>query len=150
VGPAVELIAHLQHFEGFVGHPYLCAAGKLTIGFGHRIDDPNHPPITEEQATALLLEDIAKYTLMACRISPGLVLATPRRLNAIIDFCFNCGGAAYAGSTLKTRVNEKDWPGAAEANGWWNKITDPKTRKKYVSAWQTNRRAVTSEWLLLG
>jgi len=150
VTPADELIAHLKHFEGFVGHPYYCAAGKLTIGYGHRIDDPHHPDLTEEQATALLLEDIAHYTLMAVRMSPGLVDAAPRRLNAIIDFCFNCGGQAYSGSGVRTAVNNKEWEKAALVNGLWIKVTDPKTKVKYVSEWQKQRRAATSAWLRNG
>lgn len=154
---ADELITHLKHFEGFVPHPYYCAAGKLTIGYGHRIDKPI-PDITEEQGHILLLEDIAKYTLDAVRLTrllggqgPSVLTdASPRRLNAIIDFCFNCGPVAFAGSRLRLRVLERDWATAAEENGLWVKITDPKTRKKYTSAWQTQRRAVTSEWLLHG
>lgn len=144
------LVDHLKYFEGFVGHPYQCAAGKWTIGYGHRIDGPAHPHITEADATALLLEDIAKYTMMACRLSPKLPDATPHRLYAIIDFCFNAGGAAYAGSILRLRVNERKWEDAAEQNARWVYITDPKTKKKYVSEWQQQRRAVTSAWLREG
>ena len=150
IGPAEELIAHLKHFEGFVPHPYYCAAGKLTIGYGHRIDDPKHPDLTEAQATALLLEDIAKYTLMAVRITPGLVNDSPRRLNAIIDFCFNAGGNAYAGSQLRLAVRDKRWDAAGLQNARWVYITDPKTKLKVKSAWQIKRRAVTTEWLVKG
>ena len=146
---AGELIAHLKHFEGFVAHPYYCAAGKLTIGYGHRIDTPQ-PDLTEEQATSLLLEDIAKYTTMACRLSPGLVNDSPRRLNAIIDFCFNAGGSAYAGSQLRLSVNDKRWDAAGLQNARWVYITDPKTKLKVKSAWQVKRRAVTTGWLVKG
>lgn len=155
--PADELIAHLKHFEGFVAHPYYCAAGKLTIGYGHRIEDPHHPDLTEEQGHQLLLEDIAKYTEMAIRISrratdlyPVLANASPRRLNAIVDFCFNAGGAAYAGSTLRLKVVSEDWTAAAIENGRWIYVTDPKTRIKHPSQWQVQRRAATSAWLKEG
>jgi lysozyme len=141
-----ELIAHLKHFEGFVAKPYYCAAGKLTIGYGHRIDEPQ-PAMTEEQATALLLTDIAKYTLMAVRLSPGLVSAAPRRLNAIIDFCFNAGGSAYAGSTLRSKVNAGLWDDAAAQMRRWVYVTNPKTQVKAKSAWQIKRREVTAKWL---
>ncbi len=149
-GTAEELISHLKHFEGFVGHPYYCAAGKLTIGYGHRIDDPKHPAITEAQATSLLLEDISKYTMMAARLSPGLVNASPRRLNAIIDFCFNAGGNAYAGSQLRLAVRAEDWDAAGLQNARWVYVTDPKTKTKSKSAWQIKRRAVTTTWLVKG
>jgi lysozyme len=145
----VELIEHLKHFEGFVGKPYYCAAGKLTIGYGHRISEPRRE-MTEGEATALLLEDIARYTMMAVRLSPGLVNESPRRLNAIIDFCFNCGGSAYAGSTLRGKVNEKLWEDAAANNDRWVYVTNPKTGVKGKSAWQIKRRAATSKWLREG
>jgi len=148
---ADELIAHLKHFEGFVGHSYLCAAGKLTIGYGHRIDKAPVPDvITESAATSLLLFDIAKYTLMVHRLSPGLVNDAPRRLNAIIDFVFNCGPTNYEDSHLREAVNLKQWERAAAENAKWVYITDPKTHQHYVSSWQKARRAATSEWLLNG
>jgi GH24 family phage-related lysozyme (muramidase) len=87
---------------------------------------------------------------MAVRISPGLVNASPRRLNAIIDFCFNCGGSAYAGSALRGKVNAGLWGEAAEQNDKWVYVTNPKTKVKEKSAWQIKRRAATSEWLRKG
>ena len=146
MGAAGELIAHLKHFEGFVGHPYYCAAGKLTIGYGHRIPS-SEPDWSEEKATAVLLEDISKYTLMAVRLSPDLVKTSPRRLSAIIDFCFNAGGSAYAGSSLRTKVNAGRWADAAAQMRRWVYITDPKTEEKRKSQWQINRREVTARWL---
>ena len=147
--PADELIAHLKHFEGFVGHPYYCAAGKLTIGYGHRIDRPV-PDITEAQATSLLLFDISLYTIKAVKLSPGLVNDSPRRLNAVLDLVFNCGPEAYKDSHLRAAVDLKQWEEAARQNAKWVYITDPKTKEHHVSAWQKARRAVTSEWLLHG
>ena len=151
-----ELVAHLKHFEGWVDHPYKCAAGKPTIGYGHRIPDMAHPHLTLAEGEALLYADIDKYEEMALRITKGrastspLDTASPRRIAAITDFCFNAGGAAYAGSTLCLRVRAGDWLAAAHENGRWIYVTDPKTLKKHTSAWQINRRAVTSAWLAQG
>lgn len=141
-----ELIDHLKHFEGFVGHPYRCPAGYLTIGYGHRIDK-DQPNITEEEATILLTKDIARFTLGAVRLSPNLKLVGGRRLNAIIDFCFNAGLNAYAGSTLRLKVNTGEWEDAAAQMRRWVYITDPKTKQKHKSAWQIKRREVTARWL---
>lgn len=146
---ADELIAHLKRFEGFVGHPYLCSAGKLTIGYGHRIEKPR-PDMTEAEASALLLEDIASYTLKAVKLSPDLVNIGGRRLNAIIDFVFNAGPGNYETSQLRKAVNRRDWPEAASQNDRWVYITDPKTGEKNKSSWQIKRRSVTSEWLKNG
>jgi lysozyme len=145
-----ELIDHLKHFEGFVDHPYYCAAGKLTIGYGHRIEKPEPKHMTENEATLLLMQDIAKYTLGAVRLSPGLVNTSPRRLNAIIDFCFNAGLGAYAGSTLRQKVNAGLWDDAAAQMRRWVYITDPKTQAKKKSAWQVKRREATATWLEQG
>lgn len=150
MGTPEELVEHLKHMEGWVAHPYRCAAGYPTIGYGHRIPSMNHPDLTLEEGFALLGADIAKATLAAVRMSPGLVHAAPRRLNAVIDFLFNCGGAAYGMSKLRDKVNAEDWDAAALENAKWVHITDPKTRLKHISAWQIKRRAITSAWLRTG
>jgi lysozyme len=36
-------------------------------------------------------------------------LDTPGRTAAILDFTFNCGNAALAGSTLRKKINAGDW-----------------------------------------
>lgn len=142
---AQELQAHLKHFEGFVAHPYLCAAGKLTIGYGHRIAAPI-PNMTEPEAATLLDQDIAKYTKDALRLSPSLA-TTPRRRNAIVDFCFNCGPEAYEHSTLRQMVNAGRWADAAVQMRRWVYVTDPVTKRKNKSSWQEKRRDVTAKWL---
>jgi lysozyme len=144
-----ELLAHLKHMEGFVGHPYLCQAGKLTLGYGHRITEAERRNVTEEEATTILCDDIAKYTMAAMKISPDLRNVGGRRLNAIIDFCFNCGVGAYAASQLHLAVNRHDWRLAAAENAKWVYITLP-NGVKVKSDWQIARRAVTSAWLLKG
>jgi Phage-related lysozyme (muraminidase) len=148
-----ELLEHLRRFEGFVGHPYYCPAGYLTVGYGHRINESErqkYAHITDNEATILLTQDVAKFTLGAVKLSPVLKDTGGRRLNAIIDFCFNCGLTAYAGSTLRLRVDEQDWKAAAHEIEKWVYITDPKTKQKVKSAWQIKRRAVGAGWLLLG
>jgi lysozyme len=144
-----ELLAHLKKQEGFVGHPYLCPAGKWTIGYGHRVPDQNHANMTEADAEALLIEDVVRYEAMALRLSPGLT-TEPRRLAAITDFCYNAGGAAYAGSILRLRVNEKKWKDAAAQMQKWIYATNPVTKKKFVFSGLVKRRAVTAQWLLEG
>lgn len=145
-----ELLAHLKRMEGFVGHPYRCAAGKLTLGYGHRITKAEARDISEAEGMILLVQDIGKYTMAAYRLSPNLVSVAPRRLNAIIDFCFNCGSNAYAVSQLKKAVDREDWKAAAEQNAKWVYVKDPTTKVKAVSSWQRKRRAITSEWLRVG
>jgi lysozyme len=142
-----DLLKHLKHEEGFVGHVYKCPAGYDTIGYGHRTDGTPHPPITEAQAEALLIADEARFEAMALRLSPGLKDEPARRLDAITDFCFNLGGGNYGGSVLRLRVNEKKWAEAGVQMRRWVYATDPKTGKKRILAALVDRREVTARWL---
>ncbi len=144
-----ELVGHIQHYEGWVAAPYHCPAGYLTIGYGHRIA-AMRAPLTPVEGMEMLLDDIAKYEAMALRISPGLYNATEAQLAAITDFCFNAGGRAYSTSTLRKRVDTREWKQAAFENNRWVYVTDPKTHEKHRSAWQIKRRAATSKWLVEG
>lgn len=56
----------------------------------------------------------------ALRASPGLA-SDPCRCAAIVDFVFNLGEGKYKASTLRKRVNERDWMSAArEIRKWVN------------------------------
>ncbi|MEF2253141.1 lysozyme [Ralstonia solanacearum] len=120
---AIELA---KRFEGFHrvpktdpmrAHPYVCPAGYLTIGYGH-LCDPAHPPITQAQAEAYLAADLVTALNATLRCCP--VLATePLRLAAIVDFTFNLGAGRLQTSTLRRRINQRDWlAAAAELRRW--------------------------------
>ncbi|MEF3063086.1 lysozyme [Ralstonia solanacearum] len=115
-----------KRFEGFHrvpkadpmrAHPYVCPAGYWTIGYGH-LCDPAHPPITLAQAEAYLAADLVMALNATLRWCP--VLATePMRLAAIVDFTFNLGAGRLQTSTLRRRINQRDWiAAAAELRRW--------------------------------
>ncbi|WP_013207964.1 lysozyme [Ralstonia solanacearum] len=115
-----------KRFEGFHrmakldptrAHPYVCPAGYWTIGYGH-LCDPAHPPITVAQAEAYLAADLVTALNATLRCCP--VLATePMRLSAIVDFTFNLGAGRLQTSTLRRRINQRDWiAAAAELRRW--------------------------------
>lgn len=121
---AVELA---KRFEGFHrmkkedpgrAHPYVCPAGYWTIGYGH-LCDPSHPPITDAEAEEYLAHDLRaalNATLLYC---PILVSEPEGRLAAIVDFTFNLGAGRLQTSTLRRRVNLRDWSSsAAELRRW--------------------------------
>lgn len=98
-----------RQFEGLRLAPYLCPAGYWSIGYGSRFLDngaavtPRTAPITAQQADALLL-----ITLR--RIQPELhqlvyVPLLPSKEAALMDFAFNLGLSALAGSTLLKLLN---------------------------------------------
>ncbi len=121
---AVELA---KRFEGFCrvpkndpgrAYPYVCPAGFWTIGFGHMCK-PDHPPITETEAETYLAADLAQALAATLRYCPVLLSQPESRLSAIVDFTFNLGAGRLQTSTLRRRINQLDWAGAAlELRKW--------------------------------
>lgn len=122
-----QAIQLAKRFEGFHraprtdpgrAYPYLCPAGYWTIGYGH-LCDPAHPPIDEAQAEEYLMQDSQAALKATLRYCPVLVTEPEGRLAAIVDFTVNLGGGRLQSSTLRRRVNQRDWSGAATELRRW-------------------------------
>ena len=105
--------------------PYICPAGYPTIGYGtvYKPDGTtvtmNHPPISKETAEEWLMHELRKtYVAGVLKASPHLI-AYPKVLGALGDFAYNLGVPRYRASTLKGRIDEKDWDGAKEQLMRW-------------------------------
>jgi lysozyme len=148
-GITPELLALIRKEEGWRSKPYLCPAGKPTIGYGHRIPTLDHPEITLAQGEAWLMEDVRRKRWNALSLSPGLANEPAPRLAAIIDFCFNVGEGEYATSHLRKRVNESKWAAAAaEMRQWVYYDADPGPKRDMEKlAGLVSRRAITAGWL---
>ncbi len=144
-GLTPELYEHVKASEHLMCKPYLDPVGLPTIGYGHRVASMDHPPITAAEAVVMLGDDLARFRDMALRLSPGLKDEPERRCAAIVDFCFNAGGNAYAKSVLRLRVNEKKWPEAAEQMRRW--VYGTVQGEKVVLPGLVKRRAATAKWL---
>jgi lysozyme len=117
-----------KRFEGFHrvpkadpqrrAHPYICPAGYMTIGYGH-LCDPKHPPITEAEAEVYLTHDLMTALHATLRYCPVLATEPDGRLAAIVDFTFNLGAGRLQTSTLRRRVNQRDWSSAAQELRRW-------------------------------
>jgi lysozyme len=116
-----------KRFEGFHrvpkhdpgrAHPYLCPAGYWTIGYGH-LCDPKHPPITENEAERYLADDLTTALNATLRFCPVLATEPEERLAAIVDFTLNLGAGRLQTSTLRRRVNQRDWAAAAAELRRW-------------------------------
>lgn len=116
-----------KRFEGFHrvakadpgrAHPYICPAGYWTIGFGH-LCDSTHPPITEAEAEVYLQRDLQTALSATLRYCPVLANEPEGRLAAIVDFTFNLGAGRLQTSTLRRRINQRDWVGAADQLTRW-------------------------------
>lgn len=143
-GITPELLAFVKKEEGLILHPYRDPVGLPTIGYGHRIDSMDRPPLTPAGAEALLLADLKGKRDALLGISPSLKVATPRRVAALIDFCFNLGEGAYQRSLLRKCVDGAEWALAAVQMRRWvyagGKVFQP----------LVERRAVTARWLAEG
>lgn len=122
---AIELA---KRFEGFHrvpksdplcrAHPYICPAGFWTVGYGH-LCEPTHPPITETEAEVYLARDLQAALAATLRYCPVLAAEPEGRLSAIMDFTFNLGAGRLQTSTLRRRINQRDWTSVAQELRRW-------------------------------
>lgn len=123
---AVSLV---QRFEGFakvitlkpvpMAAPYLCPALVPTIGYGTVIASLDHPPVSEPEALALLLEELHRNVAACYRLCPVLRDEPDSRLSAIASFVYNLGAGRLQASTLRRRIAEQDWSEAAHELRRW-------------------------------
>lgn len=116
-----------KRFEGFCrvpksdpgrAYPYVCPAGFWTIGYGH-LCDSKHLPISIEEGEAYLAADMADALRATLRYCPVLATEPEGRLAAIVDFTFNLGAGRLQASTLRRRVNQRDWSSVAQELRRW-------------------------------
>lgn len=113
-----QLKEQLKRHEGTVrlgngAHkPYLCPAGKLTLGYGRNIEERG---ITEDEADYLLSNDIAIAQRELAGTLPWFLSLDEVRQDALINMHFNLGLSRLLGfrKTL-----------AAFAAGDWKKAGD--------------------------
>ena len=122
---AIDLAKRFEGFERRVKRgieitavPYICPAGFWTIGYGH-LCEPKHPPITEAEAEGYLATDLITALNATLRYCPVLATEPQGRLAAIADFTFNLGAGRLQTSTLRRRINQRDWAAAATELRRW-------------------------------
>lgn len=95
-----------------------------TIGWGCTGNDITPDTVwSKDKAQEELDKHLLYFTSKAIRMSPSLITSGDRRLAAIISFNYNCGLGRYRISTLKKRVDARDWEGACEEIVKWNKAS---------------------------
>lgn len=97
----------IENAEGLRLSAYHCAAGKLTIGFGHKILPEEiqfytriHPVLTVAEAVALFEKDQQRFTnalndtlkIAECKLNQN-------QFDALVAFIFNIGIGAWKGSS---------------------------------------------------
>jgi len=124
---ALELSARLcKEFEGFESHPYKCAAGVWTIGYGTtrypdgRKVNPTDAPVTEQQATDILKTMLKGFQASVLQYCPAI--NSVELLAACTDLAYNIGSNAFGSSTLRKVINDSgDAIAIAEQFRRWNK-----------------------------
>jgi lysozyme len=105
-------LALTEQFEGLRLTAYQDSVGVWTIGYGHTgLDVQPGLTITQEQAGALLLQDVAGAVAAVNRLVT--VPLTQNQFDALVDFTFNEGQGNLASSTLLRELNAGNTAGAA-------------------------------------
>ena len=134
--------------------PYLCPAGKWTIGYGHTGPDvgPNTPPITPARALELLDKDLDWAEAVVEKAAPN---ANGNEHSAMSSMCFNVGPGdparkidGFLTSSVLRLHKAGDKAGAARAFALWNKAVDPKTGKLRELPGLTRRRLAEAQLYL--
>lgn len=143
----------IQKWEGFRPKPYLCPAGKWTIGYGHLIVLPDGKlpktrtealsvfpePLSQDKALRLLKQQVRYFWefLQAQGIPEDL---QAHQIAALVSWCYNVGITRAKSSTLLRLIKVRDYAGAALQFPRWVYVTDKKSNRKVVSKGLVNRR----------
>ena len=90
----------------------------MTIGWGH-LCRPDHAPVTEAEAETYLAADLMTALTATLRYCPVLATEPEGRLAAIVDFTFNLGAGRLQSSTLRRRINQRDWVDTGQQLRQW-------------------------------
>ena len=111
-------LALTELFEGDILTAYQDPRGIWTIGYGHTGDVHPGQTITQEQAVALLFNDLR--TAVECVNEVVTVTLTQSQFDALVDFAFNVGVTNFRHSTLLRDVNEGRFPQALAQFRLWD------------------------------
>ena len=115
--PVEIAIPLIQEFEGYKDKPYLCGAGRPTIGWGTTIYPSGlrvtlkDPPCTKEQAQEWLVWGATRAEKTVDRLVD--VPLSANQTAALISFVYNLGAMNLSASTLLMKLNKGDYDGAA-------------------------------------
>lgn len=111
-------LALTKLFEGDVMMAYQDQRGVWTIGYGHTAGVRAGQSISQQEAEALLIEDI--QAAVHCVNQSVTVLLTQPQFDALVDFAFNVGAGNFRNSTLLREINAGQFPEAAAQFNLWD------------------------------
>lgn len=137
--------ALIKTFEGCELTAYRDCRGVWTIGYGwtqpvNGVAVGAGLSITRSVAGKLLTSGIAQYEQAVNRLVRAPL--NQQQFDALVDFTYNLGVDALAGSTLLKKLNARDYAGAADEMLRWNEAGGK------ALADLTHRRAAEREMFL--
>ena len=90
----IKLANQLKEHEGFRGYPYVCTAGKTTLGYGRNIQDKG---ITKEEAAYMLHNDMDECIIdLSQRVFPEQFTDFPDGIQrALTNMRFQLGHTGF-------------------------------------------------------
>jgi lysozyme len=117
----------IKQEEGLKLTVYLCPAGVKTVGWGHAVEPHDGlklgDAISEERALQFLESDLIKAYQSLFRLIH--VPLTNNQQTALVSFIFNLGAGRFQSSTLRQKLNRKEYEAAAQEFGRWVYARDP-------------------------
>jgi lysozyme len=112
IGKAASIV---RECEGLRLVPYLCPAGKLTAGYGHRVESKK--VITLQQAEAWLTGNL--ITAESAIGDVVLSKCNTNQMSALLSLVLNVGGHAFAVSRMRALILQSEMAAASvEFVGW--------------------------------
>jgi lysozyme len=111
-------LALTESFEGCALIPYQDVAGVWTDGYGNTHNVVPGQAITQAQAESDLLRNVADAVAAVNRLVH--IAMSQDEFDSLVDFTFNLGASAFAGSTLLKLLNARDIEGAANEFQKWS------------------------------
>lgn len=136
--------------EGYESKPYICPAGKRTIGYGHRIlEDEKFTSINQAEAEALLEKDIKKaYTAIIDALGNTADKLTEQQLAALVSMTFNSGISGVIDSEYFAMIKKGEFEEAqAKMDAVYGNKKNSKDEKEIKNGLLIRR---TEEMLLFG
>jgi lysozyme len=94
----------ITRFEGFSAVTYICPAGYPTIGYGHRVREPeSFTRLTKKQAALLLVDDVKPIEKFINGRGWNL---QQNEFDALVSFIYNVGVGAFKNSSVMKYINQ--------------------------------------------
>lgn len=105
----------IKYYEGFSAKPYLCPAGKPTIGYGNTTYPDGtkvtlkDKPITQKQADEMLRAYWEKEIWAKIENDAMKLDLSDDQIAALSSLIYNIGWAAFSKSQCWKAIKKKDW-----------------------------------------